>query len=84
MMIFEKIEEPSRPFLTGISAEQVDSSGEAAVDKDYFWQPMATCPQGVKVQLLGAGGVAVYSTYVGKDLFWQGWAPLPTKNLKVT
>ena len=28
-----------------------------AVDPDYCWQPMGTCPLGVKVQLLGGGGV---------------------------
>jgi hypothetical protein len=48
-----------------------------AVDPDYYWQPMCTCPQGVKVQLLGAGGVATYGHYVRGDSFWHGWAPLP-------
>lgn len=50
-----------------------------AVATDYFWQPMESCPYGVKVQLLGAGGVAVYGTARPKDKFWQGWAPLPKK-----
>jgi hypothetical protein len=50
-----------------------------AVDRGYYWQPMTTCPQGVKVQLLGQGGVAIYAQYVGKDTFWTGWAPLPNK-----
>jgi hypothetical protein len=58
----------------------LDSSAEVAVDKYYHWQPMETCPRGVKLQLLGDGGVAVYSQYQGKDSFWKGWAPLPTKN----
>jgi hypothetical protein len=57
----------------------LDSSAEVAVDKFYHFQPMNTCPIGVKVQLLGDGGVAVYSQYNGKDTFWQGWAPVPTK-----
>lgn len=51
----------------------------AAVDQGYHWQPMATCPRGVKVQLLGAGGVAAYGQHDGKQNFWRGWAPLPNK-----
>lgn len=48
-----------------------------AVDPDYYWQPMASCPRSVKVQLLGAGGVATYGIYIESDNFWIGWAPLP-------
>lgn len=50
-----------------------------AVDHAYFWQPMQSCPTGVKVQLLNDSGVAVYGTWDGKSKFWQGWAPLPKK-----
>lgn len=53
-----------------------------AVDHDYFWQPMHSCPTGVKVQLLNAGGVAVYGTWDGKSTFWQAWAPLPKKRME--
>lgn len=53
-------------------------NNEVAVDRSYLWQPIATCPRGVKVQLLGAGGVAHYGLYNGKDPFWCGWAPLPS------
>ena len=60
----------------------LDSSAKVSVDKSYHWQPMETCPRGVKLQLLGAGGVAIYSSYDGKDTFWQGWAPLPTRKPK--
>ena len=55
----------------------IDSTGTTAVDPNYYWRSMDTCPLNQKVQLLGAGGVATYSAYGGKDLFWQGWAPLP-------
>lgn len=48
-----------------------------AVDQTYFWQAMATCPRGVKVQLLG-DGVAHYGQWNGNDPFWRGWAPVPT------
>jgi len=50
-----------------------------AVDQDYFWQPMASCPVGQKVQLLGQGGVAVYGNYNGREPFWRAWAPVPNK-----
>lgn len=56
----------------------LDSTGSTSVDRDYHWQPMSTCPIGVKVQLKGAGGVAVYGQYNNKESFWVGWAPLPT------
>ena len=55
------------------------SGNKVAVDQNYFWQPMDTCPRAVKVQLLNAGGVAVYGTYDGKDKFWCAWAPLPKR-----
>ena len=56
---------------------QLDSTGVAAVDHNYFWQPISTCPRGVKVQLLGRGGVALYGQFNGKDKFYTHWAPLP-------
>ena len=56
----------------------IDSTGAAAVDANYTWQPMSTCPRSVKVQLLGKGGVATYGQY-HNDPFWVGWAPLPKK-----
>lgn len=56
---------------------QIDSTGTAAVDHNYFWQPIETCPRGAKVQLLGKGGVAMYGQYHGKDTFYTHWAPLP-------
>lgn len=56
---------------------QLNADGTVAVDPDYFWRPITTCPRSVKVQLLGKGGVAIYSTYNGTDSFWTGWAPLP-------
>ena len=46
---------------------------------DYFWQPIDTCPSGVKVQLLGKGGVAVYGTWNGKDTFYTHWASVPKR-----
>lgn len=53
--------------------------GSVAVDVNYHWQSMDCCPRGVKLQLKGKGGVAVYGTYDGKSDWWTGWAPLPTE-----
>ncbi len=50
-----------------------------AIDSTYHWQKMETCPRGVRVQLLGNGGVATYGVYNGDRSFWRMWAPLPTK-----
>lgn len=55
------------------------SDNVVAVDHGYTWQPMTTCPRGVKVQLLNEGGVAIYGNWYGNETFWQGWAPLPSK-----
>jgi hypothetical protein len=56
----------------------INADKKVAVSTDVYWQPIATCPRGVKVQLLGAGGVATYGTYYG-DKFWSHWCPLPKK-----
>lgn len=56
---------------------KLDKSGTVAVDTNYYWRSMDTCPRGVKVQLLGGGGVAMYGQYNGKDTFYKAWAPLP-------
>jgi hypothetical protein len=57
---------------------EIDSSSTVAVDREYYWQPIATCPMGVKVQLVNKGyGVAVYGQYRPKETFWTHWAPLP-------
>lgn len=52
--------------------------GEVASDTEYHWLSMDTCPIGVKVQLRGIGGIAVYNKWNGKDDFWTHWAPIPT------
>lgn len=51
-----------------------------AVATDYFWEPVGpNTPRGVKLQLLGKGGVATYGTWNGKDTFYTHWAPLPRR-----
>lgn len=62
-----------------MSDVRTNQDQKVAVDHNYFWQPISTCPCGVKVQLLGKGGVAVYGAYNGRDEFWVAWAPLPKR-----
>ena len=58
---------------------KVTSDGSAVVDTEYFWIAVdANTPRGMKVQLLGKGGVAIYALYDG-DPFWTHWCPLPKK-----
>ena len=58
----------------------ISRDGVAAVDPDYFWRPIATCPHTVKVQLLSRYGVATYGQYHGEvKSYWTHWAPLPKK-----
>lgn len=56
---------------------KLDSTGTTAVITGYRWQPMDTCPRGVKVLLKGVGGVATLGQF-SNDKFWIGWAPLPS------
>ena len=57
---------------------KLSKDGSVAVATDYYWQPIdADTPRGVKLQLLGAGGVAVHGMWDGKNKFWTHWAPLP-------
>lgn len=57
----------------------LSSDRTTAVDHEYFWRPMSSCPLSAKVQLLGSGGVAVYGSWDGRNAWWQGWAPLPKR-----
>jgi hypothetical protein len=59
---------------------KVNKQHGVAVATDYYWLPINEfTPRGVKVQLLGQGGVAVYGAWDGRSSFWTHWAPLPKK-----
>lgn len=60
-------------------AYKLNSDKTVAVSGTQYWEQMDSCPRGVKVQLLGQGGVAAYAQYDGRNPFWTGWAPLPRK-----
>jgi hypothetical protein len=52
--------------------------GTVAVDLEYHWQPMSTCPINRKVQLKGRNGLAGHGNWNGKDRWYVGWTPCPT------
>lgn len=62
-----------------MSTTHIDGTGIAAVDEQLIWRSMDTCPVGVKVQMLGESGIAVYNKWDGKEDFWLGWFPLPKR-----
>ena len=69
---------PAQPAQEPVT-HTINSTHTAAVATDYYWIPIdANTPRGVKLQLLGQGGVAQYSNYHG-DPFWSHWAPLPKR-----
>ena len=71
-------------FFEGIQGTEhmthtINASQTAAVATDYYWIPIdENTPRGVKIQLLGKGGVAHYGTY-HEAQFWTHWAPLPKR-----
>lgn len=57
----------------------LNSDKTVAVAVDTYWIPVdKDTPRGVKLQLLGAGGVAVYANYNG-GTFFTHWCPLPKR-----
>lgn len=61
-----------------LPSHTINADKTVAVSTEVYWQPIETCPRGVKVQLLGKGCVATYGTYYG-DPFWVYWCPLPKR-----
>jgi hypothetical protein len=57
---------------------KLNSDKTVAVSMSWEWQPMETCPRGVKVQLLTEHGVAIYGVYRGGPGH-LGWAPVPRR-----
>ena len=58
----------------------LNSDKTVAVAPDYYWLKLDNeTPRGVKIQLLGIGGVAAYGEWDGRNKFWRAWAPLPKK-----
>jgi len=62
-----------------VAGYTINTAGTVAVSATQYWEDMDTCPRGVKVQLLGKGGVATYGLWDGKNTFWTHWAPVPRR-----
>jgi hypothetical protein len=55
---------------------RINNDKSAAVSTEAFYQPMSTCPKGVKVLALSTHGVARIDIYTGqRDIV--AWFPLP-------
>ena len=58
---------------------KLNSDATVAVATEVYWIPVdKDTPRGVKLQLLGQGGVAVYSEYRGES-FWVSWQSVPAR-----
>lgn len=69
------------PVARALSDHSINTDRSAAVSNDFhFSRDMHAAPRGVKLILLGAGGVAIIAQYNGKDPFWQEWAPMPRRS----
>lgn len=61
-------------------SHRLNSEKTVAVAESYYWMPCGPdTPIGVKLQLLGQGGVAIYGTYNPRVKFFTHWAPLPRR-----
>jgi hypothetical protein len=62
----------------------INSTRTVAVSTDTYWIPIDNeTPRNVKIQLLTAGGVALYGS-IGIDTdFYSHWCPLPKKQNEV-
>lgn len=69
-------------FVPKSQAATIDGTRTAAVDREYHWRPMSSCPKGAKVQLVTRYGCAIYGAWNGRDPIFEGWAPLPTRKPK--
>ena len=58
---------------------KLNATKTVAVSTDVYWLEMDSCPIGVKVALLGEGGVALFGIYRKGDEGWQGWSPVPAR-----
>ena len=60
-----------------MTTHTINSAGTVAVSTEVYWLPISPeTPRGVKLQLLGQGGVATYGPYHG-DSFWTHWQAVP-------
>lgn len=75
--VYEGWAQPPAPIPA--ATHKLNADQTVAVATDVYLNPdMSAAPRGVKLQLIGEGGVAVYGTYNG-DPFWKEWCPVPKR-----
>lgn len=63
---------------------KINTEGTVAVSTVQYWEPISKdTPRGVKLQLLGAGGVGIYGMWDGKNPFFTHWAPMPKRRVSI-
>ena len=55
---------------------KISGDGTTAVDHDYYWRSLDTCPRGVSVWLLTRYGRAIDGQWNGQEDM-VGWCPKP-------
>ena len=59
---------------------RLNSTSTVSVSTTQYLKPSdENTPRGVKIQLLGHGGVLTYGMWDGRNPFWTHWAPLPRR-----
>lgn len=56
---------------------KVTNTGNVAVDQDYHWQSLSTCPRGALVWLLTRWGRGIEGIYKQGDTGVVAWCPKP-------
>lgn len=68
----------SPPPVETISEADYYVTDGVAVDPNYYWRDMSSCPRRVKVHLLTKGGVAAHGSVTDESIGnYKGWTPLP-------
>ena len=74
---------PTQQQAEPVTSYTLNTTKTAAVAAEFYWSPIGEdTPRGVKILLLGRGGVASLGHYhhkPGESEFWTHWAPLPKK-----
>jgi hypothetical protein len=75
-----RVQHPTEGRIAKTIGHTLNTTDKVAVAKYVYWQRIDhETPRGVKLQLLGKGGVATYGLLQGRDTFWTHWAPLPRR-----
>ena len=56
---------------------KISDDGTTAVDPNYYWQDLSTCPRGVSVWLLTRYGKPIDGQWDGQDKNVVAWCPKP-------